>query len=151
MISRKNKNIQTIVKKGEEINWSLIPEHRHLFHREIFTSTDADSMGVRVSSILLEKIEIGGAVLPHYHDVAEIIHITVGKVKLLCNGEWKSYQAGDTFLVPAGTVHSVVNDDNAPTEQISIFLPVSSDIPPNQFFKTFLVNLPLEERENQNV
>ncbi|GAB7387119.1 hypothetical protein BSNK01_09550 [Bacillaceae bacterium] len=151
MISSEKKNKQTIVKRGEEIDWVSIPEHRHLYHREIFTAADADLMGVRVSSVLWEKIEIGGAVLPHYHDVAEVIHITVGKVKLLCNGEWRSYQAGDTFLVPAGTVHSVVNDDIAPTEQISIFLPVSSDFPSNQFFKTILVNLPIEERGNQNV
>ncbi len=81
-----------------------------------------------------KKIGPGGQVLPHYHDVAEIIHITVGKVKLLCNGEWKNYQAGDTFHVPAGTVHSVLNDDIVPSEQISIFLPVEEAVPPNQFF-----------------
>ncbi|GIQ64421.1 hypothetical protein PACILC2_29890 [Paenibacillus cisolokensis] len=82
------------------------------------------------------KIGVGGAILPHYHDVAEIIHITAGKVRLLCNGEWRSYEAGDTFHVPAGVVHSVVNDDTAPTEQISIFLPVEEGAPRNCYFGT---------------
>jgi mannose-6-phosphate isomerase-like protein (cupin superfamily) len=127
------------VKEGQAIPWTQIPEHIHLFHREIVDASEADALGVRVSSVLWEKIEVGGQVLPHYHNVAEVIHITVGKVKLLSNGEWKSYQAGDTFHVPAGVVHSVKNDDTAPTEQISIFLPASADIPSNQFFQTFLV------------
>ena len=129
----------TSVKEGESIVWTQIPEHLNLFHREIVTAAEADSLGVRVSSVLWEKIEVGGQVLPHYHDVAEVIHITVGKVKLLYNGEWRSYKAGDTFHVPAGVVHSVKNDDTAPTEQISIFLPADATIPENQFFNTFLV------------
>ncbi len=129
----------TTVKEGQSITWTQIPEHIQLFHREIVDAAEADALGVRVSSVLWEKIEVGGQVLPHYHNVAEVIHITVGKVKLLCNGEWKSYQAGDTFHVPAGVVHSVKNDDSAPTEQISIFLPANAEIPSNQFFQTILV------------
>lgn len=132
---------QTSVKEGSSIPWTQIPEHLHLFHREIVDAAEADALGVRVSSVLWEKIEVGGQVLPHYHDVAEVIHITVGKVKLLYNGEWRSYQAGDTFHVPAGVVHSVKNDDVAPTEQISIFLPADATIPANKFFQTHLVEV----------
>lgn len=142
---------ETKVRRGEEIAWTAIPEHVSLFHREIVNAADADGMGVRVSSVLWERIDAGGAVLPHYHDVAEVIHITVGKVKLLCNGEWKSYKAGDTFLVPAGTVHSVANDDSSPTEQISIFLPASDDFPNNRFFNTYLVDVSLEEKVEKHV
>jgi mannose-6-phosphate isomerase-like protein (cupin superfamily) len=130
---------ETKVLTGDAMSWDLMPNHIHLYHREIVSAGQADAMGFRMSSILWERIGVGGQVLPHYHDVAEIIHITVGKVKLLCNGEWKSYKAGDTFHVPAGVVHSVANDDDAPTEQISIFLPVSEDTPANSFFQTTLV------------
>lgn len=119
--------------------WSLMPNHIELYHREIMSVAEADRLQVKVSSVLWEKIGIGGAVLPHYHDVAELIHITVGKVKLLCNGEWVNYQAGDTFLVPAGVVHSVANDGDTPSEQISIFLPVAEGLEPNRMFETYLV------------
>src|SRR4051812_47560329 len=122
-----NKTTRTTIKTEEEIPWTPIPEHIQLFHREIVNAAEADGLGVLVSSVLREQIGVGGAVLPHYHDVAEVIHITVGKVKVLCNGDWKSFQAGDTFHVPAGTVHSVANDDTAPTEQISIFLPTAAN------------------------
>jgi mannose-6-phosphate isomerase-like protein (cupin superfamily) len=132
---------ETSVIKGDELSWTLIPPHPELNHKEIVNAAQADALGIAVSSVLWEKIGLGGMVLPHYHNVAEIIHITVGKVKLLCNGEWQSFQAGDTFHVPAGTVHSVANDDTIPTEQISIFLPAGNDVPPNRFFDTFLVEV----------
>lgn len=132
---------KTSVKPAEEMNWSLMPDHISLYHREILNAKEADSLGVRMSSVLWEKIDVGGAVLPHYHNVAEIIHITAGKVKLLCNGEWMSYQAGDTFHVPAGVIHSVANDDTKATEQISIFLPVEEHVPANHFFETTKVDI----------
>lgn len=130
----------TKVHKGDKMLWEQNPDHIGLEHKEIVNSKDADEIGVQLSSILRERIGIGGSVLPHYHDVSEIIHITVGKVKLLCNGSWKSFKAGDTFLVPAGTVHSVSNDDISPTEQLSIFLPLVKGSEKNKYFKTFKVN-----------
>ncbi|GMK44252.1 MULTISPECIES: cupin domain-containing protein [Paenibacillus] len=130
---------ETEVIVGEQMEWGLMPDHIHLYHREIVSAAQADRLGIRSSSILWEKIGVGGQVLPHYHDVAEIIYISVGKVKLLCNGEWKSYKAGDTFHVPAGVIHSVANDDDQPSEQISIFLPVEENVPANSFFNTTLV------------
>ncbi|MFB9279270.1 cupin domain-containing protein [Cohnella cellulosilytica] len=139
---------RTTVKTADGMEWGLMPDHIELYHREIVTAAEADALGVRASSVLWEKIGVGGAVLPHYHDVAEIIHITVGQVRLLCNGEWQSFKAGDTFHVPAGVVHSVENDDTAPTEQISIFLPVEEGAPGNRFFETTKVTMPLApERE----
>jgi len=138
----------TVVKEKKEQHWELMPNHVELYHRELLSAKEADGLGIRANSVLWEKIGVGGAVLPHYHNVAEIIHITVGKVKLLCNGEWKSYQAGDTFLVPAHVVHSVANNDVIDSEQISIFLPVEDDTPTNHFFETALVDVMLEQRNN---
>ncbi|TKI66864.1 cupin domain-containing protein [Lysinibacillus mangiferihumi] len=130
---------KTKVKIGEALKWNVFTEHRKVYHRELLSAKEANELGVSVSSVLRERIEVGGAVLPHYHDVAEVIHITKGKVKLLQNGEWKSYQEGDTFLVPKGVVHSVANDDVEPTEQVSIFIPVHEEIQ-NENFLSHMVD-----------
>ncbi len=132
---------RTTVKKETDIRWTPFEEHDHVAYKEIVSAADADELGVALSSVLWEKIDAGGAVLPHYHDVAEIIHITVGKVRLYCNGEWTSHQAGDTFLVPAGVVHSVQNDDAKPTEQVSLFIPTSDKQISNIFFKTYRIDI----------
>lgn len=130
---------KTKVNVGEELAVQTFDVHRNVSYKEILNSDEANKLGIHVSSILKERIEVGGAVLPHYHDVAEVIHITKGKVKLYQNGEWFSYKEGDTFLVPKGVVHSVVNDDSAATEQISIFLPVSTEPLENENFVSHMV------------
>ncbi|APC49441.1 cupin domain-containing protein [Virgibacillus halodenitrificans] len=135
-----NEQKNTKVNVGEELKWNKFTEHREVFNQELLSATEADELGVSVSSVLRERIEVGGIVLPHYHDVAEVIHITKGKVRLLKNGEWTSYKEGDTFLVPKGVVHSVANDDTEPTEQVSIFLPVSDDVE-NEGFKSHMVDV----------
>ena len=134
----------TQVKIGATMPWGKFEDHPGLHHREVTSAQEANDLKVHLSSILWEKIDVGGAVLPHYHNVSEIIHITKGKVRLYLNGEWHSFQAGDTFLVPAGVVHSVRNDDTAPTEQLSIFMPTSTGEIHNEFFNTTRVNVPLE-------
>ncbi len=134
----------TQVKIGATMPWGKFEDHPGLHHREVTSAQEADGMNILMSSILWEKIDVGGAVLPHYHNVAEIIHITKGKVRLYLNGEWHSFQAGDTFLVPAGVIHSVRNDDAEPTEQLSIFVPTVEGKVSNEFFKTTRVDIPLE-------
>jgi len=134
---------RTVVKSTRLTEWEPIPAHIGLYHREIVDAAEADRMGIRMSSVLWERIDVGGGVLPHYHNVAEIIHITVGKVRLLIDGQWRPCEAGDTFHVPAGVVHSVMNDCDAPTEQISIFVPAESSPPPNAWFETTKVDVPL--------
>ncbi|MEK3675258.1 cupin domain-containing protein [Paenibacillus sp. FSL R10-2771] len=130
---------ETEVLTAADMTWELMPNHIELYHREIVSAAQADRLGIMMSSILWEKLGVGGQVLPHYHDVVEIIHITVGEVKLLCEGEWYSYRAGDTFHVPAGVVHSVANAGDSPSEQISIFVPAEANVPANHFFGTTLI------------
>jgi mannose-6-phosphate isomerase-like protein (cupin superfamily) len=143
-------NSVTTIRKAEDMSWELMPNHIELYHREIVSAAEADGLGISANSVLWEKIGVSGSVLPHYHNCAEIIHITKGKVRLLAEGQWLSFQAGDTFHVPAGVVHSVANDDDEPTEQISIFLPVQPEAPGNVFFETTLVPVPAYEREGGN-
>ncbi|MBD2847079.1 cupin domain-containing protein [Paenibacillus sp. IB182496] len=129
----------TEVRQERELPWVDFAEHRQVGYQELLPAAKADALRVAVSSILRERIEPGGAVLPHYHDVAEVIHITRGEVRLLMDGRWREFGAGDTFLVPAGAVHAVANRGANASEQISIFLPVSEMREPNAFFATHQV------------
>ncbi|MHB1627111.1 MAG: cupin domain-containing protein [Bacilli bacterium] len=131
---------ETDILRNKNLHWQFSSDHVALYQKTLLDPQTADALRVAVSTILWERIEVSGGVLPHYHDVAEIIHITRGRVKVLCNGEWLSCQSGDTLRVPSGVVHSVMNDDAGPTEQISVFLPTTDDgSPPNRPFETVLV------------
>lgn len=130
---------ETKIIKSNEDKWEKMPNHPELYHRTLLSEKEADALKVHVSKILWEKIDVGGAVLPHYHDVAEIIHFIKGKTKVLFNGEWIICNEGETLHVPKGVIHSVYNHDTEPTEQVSIFLPTEDVSFPNQSFETYLI------------
>lgn len=134
---------QVTVRSFAEQNWQTMPEHRELFYKELFSSSEAEELGVSVSGVLRERIEPGGAVLPHTHDVAEVIHFIEGSVRVLVGEEWKNCAPGDTLIVPRGMPHSVENHGESPSHQISMFLPVVTGLG----FTTFLTDVPRAEAE----
>lgn len=80
-------------------------------------------MGLHLWRILRERIEPGGAVLPHRHDVTEVIHFIQGEVNVLLGQTRLVCQPGDSIIVPDGLVHGVANYGQGITEQVSFFIP----------------------------
>ena len=132
---------ETKVYYGKDTDWEPLKNNINIFHKEIVCANDSNGLNINLNSILWEKIDVDGKLLPHYHNVVEIIHIVKGKVRFLTNGEWKELKAGDTILVPEDTVHSVENKEPTPAEQVSIFIPCDDAAPENTYFKTDFVTL----------
>ena len=109
--------------RWDEIEWRQIPKHPGLFNKEVLSKEEWAARSLRVWKMLVDKIEPGGAVLPHFHDVAEIIHFLEEEVSVLLGEQRAICHPGDTIIVPAGVVHSVANKGGRDSRQISIFLP----------------------------
>lgn len=64
---------------------------------------------------IMYRIDLpAGAVLPsHRHDHEEVLHILSGAVTSVLGGEEHLVRAGDTVMIPAGTVHHAVAGDEA--------------------------------------
>lgn len=125
---------RSVIKHSDTLPWQPASQHRGLCYQELLDPEDANGLGVAVSSVLRERIESGGAVLPHTHDVAEIIHFLEGSVRVLLGDKWSDCTPGDTVLVPRGLRHGVENREDLPSRQVSIFLPVIA----GEGFSTFL-------------
>ena len=109
--------------RWDEIEWNPAPLHLGLFYKEVLSKEEWAARSLRVWKVLIEKIEPGGAVLPHFHDVAEIIHFLEEEVSILLGEQRAICHPGDTIIVPAGVVHSVANKGARDSRQVSIFLP----------------------------
>lgn len=109
--------------RWDDLEWGPMPLHRGLFHKEILSKEEWEKIDLRIWKVLIEKIEPGGAVLPHYHDVAEIIHFMEEEVSVILGEERTICHPGDSLVVPAGIVHSVANKGERDSKQISFFLP----------------------------
>jgi quercetin dioxygenase-like cupin family protein len=123
-----------VIKHLDTLPWQPASQHCELSYQELLDPVDATGLGVAVSSILHERIAPGGSVLPHKHDVAEVIHFLEGEVRVLLGEEWSDCALGDTVLVPKGVTHGVENRGSLPSRQVSIFLPVVA----GERFRTFL-------------
>ena len=106
-----------------DLEWTAAARHRELYQQSLLSAEEARELNLHLWQVLREKIEPGGAVLPHFHDTAEIIHFLIGEVKTLLGEERNISGPGDTVIVPAGTVHGISNTGVAPSEQISFFIP----------------------------
>ncbi len=120
---------ETIVNKKNDLSWIKNEEHKAVYYKDCVSPMDAKNSGIGVSRVMYEKLEPNGQVLPHTHNVGEIIYVTSGEVSLLLNGEWKDMEAGDTFIVPAGNIHSVRNRRaDIASEQVSSFIPMANEL-----------------------
>ncbi|MCD8180029.1 MAG: cupin domain-containing protein [Firmicutes bacterium] len=132
-----------IVNEWKNIEVVKNPNHPELYQKEFVSAANADDAEIALSSVLYEKLKFHGAVTPHYHTVCEIIFITGGSVMAYLNGRWEKHAAGDTLVVPAGEIHSVVNiDKDIDSEQISCFIPKRGKKEKNKMFETFMVDNP---------
>ena len=110
--------------RGEgEIEWLPAALHRQLVQKELLSPAEAGELNLQLWKILRERIAPDGAVLPHTHATAEIIHFTGGVGRALRGVERTDCGPGDTLIVPAGTIHGVSNTGAGPSEQISFFIP----------------------------
>lgn len=134
---------ETIARAWEQLPLLVNPDHPKLYQKQLALPDTADKMQVGLHAILFERLEKGGAVLPHDHDCCEIICITKGEVEAYYQGGWHHHKAGDTLLVPAGEIHSVYNRREEGSEQISIFLPVHTPVENRMFATRILHDIPL--------
>jgi quercetin dioxygenase-like cupin family protein len=80
-------------------------------------------------------VDPGGLVAPHTHPGVEMAYVVGGQAEVKIAGQAdRSLAAGDSFSVPAGTVHSVRNQGPGPLTLVSTYLvdaskPIASPAP----------------------
>jgi quercetin dioxygenase-like cupin family protein len=71
----------------------------------------------------------GGVSGPHTHPGVETGYLLEGEVRMIIAGKPpQDLKAGDSYLIPAGTVHDVQTIGNKPVKALSIFV-VAKDKP----------------------
>lgn len=62
---------------------------------------------------------------PHFHTGDEVVHVLAGRARLRLPGDFRDVAAGDTLVVPAGTVHRFEPLDGQGWAFVSRFLPAT--------------------------
>jgi quercetin dioxygenase-like cupin family protein len=73
------------------------------------TKLIAPSTGATEVMAWRAKLGVGAASPPHRHDVEEVIVVLSGSCTARIGEETHTLSAGDACLIPAGTLHQVIN------------------------------------------
>lgn len=117
------KTMEPILRRREDLEWIPAPLHEKLYQRSLLSSDESKKLNLHLWQILREKIEPGGTVLPHTHDVTEVIYFIQGEVNVLLGDQRTICKPGDTIVAPAGVIHGVANRTEVTSGQISFFIP----------------------------
>ncbi|MBO8137558.1 MAG: cupin domain-containing protein [Desulfotomaculum sp.] len=89
----------------QEDNWKPHPTSPGVYVQPILSGNE----GLGFKNMFV-KIEPGGEILPHTHDVTEVFYFIEGAGSVLVNGERKECRAGTVVVAPAGIEHGVKNE-----------------------------------------
>lgn len=90
--------------------------------REVLQKVDISAPG-REAIVARVEVDAGGHVGRHTHAGEEIGYITEGETEMLIDGEApRKLKAGDTFIIPAGKIHSAKNTGSGPLKLIGTYI-----------------------------
>ncbi len=86
------------------------------------TKMVAPSSGASEIMACYVSIDPGAESPAHQHDHEEVLIILSGQLRATMGSEVATLQTGDSCIIPANTLHHVVNQESEPCELISTML-----------------------------
>lgn len=76
------------------------------------------------TQVVIMSIEAGGEIGEETHpDNDQVLYLVSGRGHSVLDGERKAFEAGDLVLVPAGTKHNFIADNDWPMKIITTYSP----------------------------
>ena len=105
------------VTRSTELRFKALPGRDSADPFESIEEKDGANLSVRIV-----KLSADPERSPHVHpNSAEAVYVAAGRGTLWVEGERTKIQAGDTFLVPAGSIHATLPDSDSEMELICFF------------------------------
>ena len=77
-------------------------------------------LGSEQVSVIHQKMDSGRTNPPHSHTAEEVMVMLCGRIHVTAFDVTRELATGDTLIVPAGTLHSLYNDSDAPAEWLIV-------------------------------
>ncbi|SHN11703.1 Cupin domain-containing protein [Duganella sacchari] len=90
--------------------------------RTVIQKADVSIPG-REAVVARVELDVGVAAGRHSHPGDEISYVLEGEGELLIEGEDpRRLKAGDSFIIPAGTIHDAVNTGKGPMKLVGVYV-----------------------------
>lgn len=112
--------MEMIIRNERTLEWVKNTKHREVYLKHLVTSKDNDRLSAHIV-----RIEKGGEIVPHTHEIMEVFYFMKGQGLALVNGERIKVDAGSVIIAPAGTQHGLINDGDEELILFSVFSPAN--------------------------
>lgn len=110
--------MESIIRNQRDIEATKNPKHREVYNKLLTIQKENDRL-----SASLATIKPGGEILPHTHDVLEVMYVTEGEGSALINGERQKAETGAIIVAPPGRVHGMMNTGDGDLVLFCVFSP----------------------------
>lgn len=112
--------MSTTIKNQESVEWVSNPKHRKVYLRHLATSQNNERLSTHIV-----RIEKGGEIVPHTHEILEVFYVMQGKGLALVNGERIKASEGDCIIAHPGEEHGVINTGEEEVLLYAVFSPAN--------------------------
>jgi len=80
-----------------------------------YNGVDFMQQEIKILIAVLSKLNMGETYEPHEHPYYQLNHVVRGEYEITVEGNTFAVGLGDTILIPANSVHSIINTSNEPS------------------------------------
>ncbi|MHB1393296.1 MAG: cupin domain-containing protein [Clostridia bacterium] len=110
--------MESIIRNQKDVESLKKPVHNEVYGKLLAGEKENGRLSAHLTTI-----KPGGEILPHTHEVLEVIYIIQGEGSALVNGERKKAEPGTIIVAQAGSEHAFLNTGDTDIVMYCIFSP----------------------------
>ncbi len=110
--------MESMIRNQKDVELVKKPAHNEVYGKLLSGEKENGRLSAH-----LTIIKQGGEIMPHTHEVLEVIYIIKGEGLVLVNGEKQKAEPGTIVLAQAGSEHGFLNTGDTDIEMYCVFSP----------------------------
>lgn len=110
--------MESVIRNQKDIAFEKRPNHREVYGKQLTVNAENGRLS---ANLIVIKPE--GEIVPHTHEVLEVIYIIEGEASALVNGKRQKAEAGTVLVAPAGNEHGIMNTGDKDVVMYCVFSP----------------------------
>ncbi|HYE84593.1 MAG TPA: cupin domain-containing protein [Clostridia bacterium] len=110
--------MEAVIRNQRDAVLEKRPNHREVYGKQLTVNAENGRLSANLITIKPE-----GEIIPHTHEVLEVIYIIEGEASVLVNGARQKGEAGTILVAPAGSEHGILNTGDKDVIMYCVFSP----------------------------
>lgn len=110
--------MDSIIRNQKDVEPVKNPKHNEVYGRLLTSEKENGRLSAHLTTV-----KPGGEIVPHIHEVLEVIYVIQGEGSALVNGERKRSEPGTVLVANIGSEHGFINTGDSDLVLFCVFSP----------------------------